>query len=829
MYLDGTPAATRVLNEGWTLTWDGAHQPLPARVPGYAQHDLFDAGLLPDPFFRDNEHLWQPWCDRDYTYTCSFDTDEALRSCATIELVFDGIDTVADVWLNDQNILSADNMYRTWRVAVQELLRPAGNTLRVELHSPVRVCAEREARYKDSSPVLSVPLDQRRHLRKMPCSFGWDWGIKLPLSGIWKAVRLEGYATARIAELWHATVKADAQQARIEGGVRIVRAAACACEVLITVTAPDGAMHQQTLALPDGPDSAAFACDVALPALWWPNGMGAQPLYTIEATLMHNGAAVSVCRRRIGIRTIELVQEPDAFGQSFFFRVNGAPLFAKGANWIPADAMPSRITADDYQRLLTAARDAHMNLIRVWGGGMYEDDAFYDTCDELGLLVWQDFMSACTLMPTYRAFLDAFGAEARDALGRLRHHACIALWCGNNECEEVLIWRKLGDQHRREYDFLYDQYLRGVVHSMDPARPYWPSSPHSPRSLNPHRQDCGDTHYWGVWHGDQPFEAYLARTDRFMSEFGFQAFPDLHTVTTYAAPEDFTLESPVMNFHQRSGEKGNARMKTTMQDRYGLPAQFADQLIVSQIAQADAVRLGVEHWRRHRHARQCMGALYWQLNDNWPVASWASIDYHGRWKALHYAAREFFAPLLISPHVEDGCVTVTLVNDTFAAVRGSVRWTVRTYAGRIVNTGTVRGVVAGGDSARVMRMPLDELLKGCDPSACYVLCDWRGKQQAARRVLHLSSLATAQLCDPALTIERDGSVLRVRAKRFAAHVCVACDDARLQPSDNFFDLLPRETLALRLLPVRAALDDEQIAVAAVHVRSIWEMCRTHDA
>lgn len=825
MYCNGSATITRELHANWNITWPGAEQPLAARVPGYAQHDIYDAGLLPDPFFRDNEHIWQPWCDRDYIYTCTFDADEELRACARVELVFDGIDTVADVWLNEQKILSVDNMYRTWRVGVQDVLWPTGNVLRIAFQSPVRVCAEREAQYKNSSAVLSVPLDERRHLRKMPCSFGWDWGIKLPLTGIWKGVRLEGYSAARIAEVWHATVKADGKHARIEGGVRIVRTAACACEARITLTAPSGAVQQQILQIPEGPDTAAFAFDIAAPALWWPNGMGAQPLYILEATLLHNGAVVSVCRQRIGIRTLELVQEPDAFGQSFYFRVNGVPVFAKGANWIPADAIVSRITAADYRRLLTAARDAHMNMIRVWGGGMYEDDAFYDTCDELGLLVWQDFMSACTLMPTYREFLESFGDEARDALARLRHHACIALWCGNNECEEVLIWRKLDAACRREYDFLYDEYLRGVVNSMDTARPYWPSSPHSPRSLNPHRQDCGDTHYWGVWHGDQPFEAYLSRTDRFMSEFGFQSFPDMHTVQRYTTPEDHELESPVMRFHQRSGDKGNARMRETMAERYGLPQAFDDQLIVSQMVQADAIRLGVEHWRRHRRARQCMGALYWQLNDNWPVASWASIDYYGRWKALHYAAREFFAPVLVSPYCENGMLHVTIVNDDLTARRGRLRWTVRSYAGRVINKGVARAVVPGGDAAQVFSAPSEEILRGHELVECYLECEWRDARGASRRILHFGSLRDARLCDPELSVSREGAVVRVRAKRFAAHVYLTCNDGRLQISDNFFDLLPREERVVELVPVSKAVPDEVYAAVEVQARSVYELCK----
>ncbi|MCX7847938.1 MAG: glycoside hydrolase family 2 protein [bacterium] len=815
----------RPLNAGWHVTWAGAGRTLPARVPGYVQHDLHDAGLLPDPFFRDNEKIWQPWCDRDYTYCCTFDTDDKLLACAQVQLVFDGIDTVAEVWLNDVKLAYVDNMFRTWRFPVREFLRREGNELRVVLHSPVRVCAQRESRLKDTSPVLRIPLDPRRHLRKMACSFGWDWGITLPLSGIWKEVRLEGWTTARLAEVWHATTHVDTHAARIEGGVRIVRAAPCACSVHVSLLAPNGATQELTLPLPEHADTAYFAFHIPSPALWWPNGLGTQSRYLFNARLITNGNLVSHCHHYIGIRRIELVQEPDRFGQSFYFRVNGVPVFAKGANWIPADAILSRLTPADYRRLLHAARAAHMNTIRVWGGGIYENDIFYDLCDEFGLMVWQDLMTACTLVPTYREFLESVGCEVRDAVARLRHHACVALWCGNNECEETLIWRNADEACRREYDFLYNEYLRGVVNLGDPSRSYWPSSPHSPRSLNPHRQDCGDTHYWGVWHGDQPFEAYLSRTDRFMSEFGFQSFPDSHTVARYTLPEDRTLDSPIMRFHQRSGEHGNRRIVETISARYTLPQHFPDQLMLSQVVQAEAVRIGVEHWRRHRKDCQCMGALYWQLNDNWPVASWSSIDYFGRWKALHYAAREFFAPLLLSPYCENESVHVTLVNDHLQSRRGRLTWAVRTYAGRVITRGALRALVSPGDATHVWSAPVAELLGTLRPHQCYLVCEWRDRHGVTRRVMPFSSFRDAQLRDPQLQLHHAGREVRVRATRFAAYVCLSCNDPSLQFSDNFFHLLPREERVVRLVPVRDELAEEAYSSANVQVRSLYELCR----
>lgn len=824
MYLQGSARVVQRLHEGWQVRWAGAEGAIAARVPGYVQHDLLEAGRLPDPFFRDNERVWQEWCDRDYTYACSFDASKELQACEHVELVCDGIDTVGEVWLNGTKLGDVDNMFRTWRFGVREILRERGNELRVELKSPVRVCAEREARYKGSSAVLREDLDQRRHVRKMACSFGWDWGIVLPLSGIWKEVRLEGWSRARLAEVWHRTVEARAAGARVEGGVRILRGSAETCDVVVRLIGPAGDAQEQVVRLEKGMDTGFFAFEVREPALWWPNGMGGQPLYRLEAELVHEGTVLSRWAQKIGLRTIELVQEPDKFGQSFYVRVNGLAMFAKGVNWIPVDAIISRITVRDYRRLLEAARDAHMNMVRVWGGGMYEPDEFYEICDELGLLVWQDLMAACTLPPTYREFLASFGDEARDAVVRLRHHASVALWCGNNECEEVLVWRRLGEEHRREYEFLFDEYLRGVVTRYDASRTYWPSSPHTPGSVEPQRQDSGDSHYWSIWAGVEPFEAFFKRRDRFMSEFGYQSFPDLHTVKRFSVEEDWDFESTVMKFHQRGGEEKNAQIRREMEQRYGVPERFEDQLVVSQLVQADMVRLGVEHLRRLRHEEQCMGALYWQLHDNWPVTSWSSIDYFGRWKALYYAAREFFAPLLVSVYTEEGFVRVVLVNDGAGRRRGRLVWAVRTYGGKVVRKGSERGEVGGGAVAKVWEGRVEDMLGGEAAERCYFVCEWREKGERVRRVLALSGWRESELRAPGLEVVRTGRQVRVKARRFAARVYLWCSDERLQFSENFFDLLPREERVVELVPVREPVEDNVYETVDVSARSLYEMC-----
>jgi beta-mannosidase len=822
MHLSGTPRQTQPLDHGWTLGWDGA-VPMPARVPGYAQHDLFDAGLLPDPFWGTNEHAWQAACDRDYTYACSFEVTADMLAMPRVDLVFDGIDTCAAIELNGHAIASVDNMYRTWRFSVKDALKPGRNTLRVVIASPIRAGAQAQQAHEHESCLGPRCKEPRVYLRKMPCSFGWDWGIKLPMSGIWKAVRLEAWGPARIATVWHETKLCGDQRARLHGWITFERTAPCPVAVHMQLRGPDGTVYDLDRQIDEHLDSVSFLFDLEQPALWWPNGMGAQPLYTLTATASVDGQVLSACERRVGVRQLELVNAPDAIGSTFHFRVNGRPFFAKGANWIPADALLSRLDARVYRRLLGAAATAHMNMLRVWGGGFYEHDVFYELCDELGLLVWQDVMFACSFCPSHRSFLYNLAAEVRDMLARLQHHACIAIWCGNNEVEQAVLWHKLAPDERREYDFLFEEYLAGVVHVADPSRTYWPSSSHAPFSNLPQRQDSGDTHYWGVWHGRQPFESYLERSDRFMTEFGFQSFPDLHTVRRYAAPEDFDLASEVMRFHQRSGEHGNQRMRETMLERYGLPAAFADQLTLSQVQQAEAVRIGVEHWRRHRTGHQCMGALYWQLNDNWPVASWSSIDYFGRWKGLHYAACRFFAPLLVSSHLRDGNLVVTLVNDTDQRRAGRLTWQLRTYAGRILRAGSIRARMPADAAQDLVQWTCADLLGDTPATACYFVAVWRDRYSTARGILHLAPLKDAALRDPGLAVAVADTTVTVSARHFAANVYLDCDDPAWQFSDNFFDLLPREQRVVQLVPVAA--ENTGAPPADVSAHSLWQMTR----
>jgi len=705
------------LNGPWRVRQTGkAGMPMPATVPGCVHNDLLAAGKIPDPYYRDNEAAVQWISESSWDYEREFEVAASTVARDRVVLRCDGLDTVAKVFVNGRKVGEADNQFRTWEFDVKAALRVGANTIRIRFESPLRY-AKAKAKGQRSLPGWGVgnqKVDSGAWIRKQPCNFGWDWGPVLTTVGIWRDIQLVAFDTARLAEVHieqvHRgrsvvlNVAVDAETTRRGQLVAVVAVTFQGCELA-------GAVAELRRGC------GALRLPIADPQLWWPNGMGAQPLYDVTVTLLdQHGARLDGVTRRIGLRTLELVRRVDKWGESFHFAANGKAFFAKGANWIPADAVLARLTYDDYGRLLSDAAAANMNFVRVWGGGIYEHDVLYDLCDELGLCVWQDFMFACATYPTFdEAFMATVEQEAVDNVKRLRHHACLALWCGNNELEQGLVrdggWT---DRHMswEDYSRLFDTLLPQVVATHDPARAYWPCSPHSP---NGDRHDynnpqCGDAHLWKVWHGREPFEWYRGTFHRFVSEFGFQSFCEPRTTRGYAAPADRNVTSPVMEWHQRSNI-GNTAIMQYMLAWFRLPKDFDMTLWLSQILQALAIKFAVEHWRRNMP--RCMGAIYWQLNDCWPVASWASIDYPGNWKALHHAAREFFAPVLVSG-VEDaakGTVAVHVSNDRMAGVAGTLTWTLTTVAGDILAQEAFDVVVRERATKKVTTLDLREPLR----------------------------------------------------------------------------------------------------------------------
>jgi beta-mannosidase len=664
----------------------GSDEWLPAQVPGCVHTDLLAQDRIPDPFVADNELQVQWVTERDWEYRLTFDASVDLLAEVRVFLVCNGLDTLAEVAFNGQPLGRTDNMFRRYRWNVTERLAEGANEVRVVFFSPTAFIRARQAERPLVSPSRSIPGGP--HIRKAPCQFGWDWGPQLPPIGIWKEIRLEGHTTARLEDV-HLRQRHTDGAVVVSADVGVERWQGADLKVVLRLTPPGGGDGEETwFWLKNQASVGETEIEVADPQLWWPNGYGPQPLYGIEVKLYQGETLLDQRCFQIGLRTLELRQEPDAFGTSFTFVVNGVPVFTKGANWIPADSFPTRISDEYLEHLIRSAADVHMNMLRVWGGGLYEEERFYDLCDRYGILVWQDFIFSCSIYPDDEVFFENVRVEAIENIRRLRHRASLALWCGNNEMEEE--WDKWGwdtpeQQRLRDgYDRMFHRLLPELCAAEDPDRPYWPSSPSSDTPfVQPTSVRAGDTHNWEVWHESRPFEAYRDHDSRFVSEFGFQSLPPIETIRTYADEADWNMTSYMMEHHQRNAA-GNGKIITYMTDHFRLPKDFSSLVYLSQLLQAEAVRTGVEYWRRNR--RCTSGALYWQLNDCWPVASWASLDCFGRWKALHYAARRFFAPVLLSvgpplsPPPEGGKVDEGLRR---------INYSVETLEGEVLNAGDV--------------------------------------------------------------------------------------------------------------------------------------------
>ena len=684
--------ASQSLDGAWQLRETGSAEWVAARVPGGVHTDLMAAGRIADPFIGDEELRVQWVAERDWEYRRTFRLDAAVAAESRLDLVFDGLDTLAEVSVNGVAVGSADNMFRTWRWEVTDRLRPGDNEIAVVFRSAVRRAAQLDSVRPLDRPAETLPGGP--YLRKAPCHFGWDWGPWLPNVGIWQEVRVEGYTTARIDDV-HVGHTVDKTRATILAEVSIHgqlgASPAADLTAKMRVRHPDGRVETASASIPAGTATTSLSLGIAAPELWWPNGLGAQPLYGVEVELAAGDRTVDARSYQVGLRTLELRREPDQWGESFTFVVNGVPVFAKGSNWIPADSFPARVTPAQLEMLLGAAAVTNHNMIRVWGGGYYETEAFYDLCDRFGILVWQDFMFACSVYPlTDPEFVANLEIEVREQVRRLRHRACLALWCGNNEMERG--WTSWG-WTRPETEDLREAYLRffsttlpAWVAAGDPVTPYWPSSPSSGRPLQePIGGSRGDEHEWKVWHALVPFSAYGHETYRFVSEFGFESLPALATIAAFAPdPADWNLGAPLLDHHQRC-PSGNARILYCMALQFRLPKDFPSLVYLSQVLHAEAMRFGVEHWRRLRD--RCGGALYWQLNDCWPVSSWASIDYFGRWKALQYATRRFFDPILLTAEVEEQGISLAVTNDRAESWRGEVRWSLERLNGDTVAEG----------------------------------------------------------------------------------------------------------------------------------------------
>ena len=771
----------------WVLDIPGSAFPrVPAQVPGSVYHDLLTAGEIPDPFYRDNENEALKLMDNDFVYSRSFTVPASLLENDAVVLHCDGLDTLATVTVNGCLVGTAKNMHRTYEFDVKSVLRAGENEISVKFDSPTRFIKEAYALSRadgSSDAMVGFPL-----IRKAHCMFGWDWGPRLPDAGIWRDISILGVKTARIRDV-HVLQFHEEGKVTLEINTHVTELTGSA-DVKVSVTAPDGTVFTA--------EGEKAVIEIENPALWWPNGLGDQPLYTVTVEL---GDGLNSWSRRIGLRTLTVTRKKDQWGESFSHCVNGVDVFAMGADYIPEDNLLPRVNPERTRRLLEDAKAANMNCVRVWGGGYYPDDFFYDICDELGLLVWQDFMFACAVYNLTEDFEENIKAEFVDNIRRLRHHASLALWCGNNEMEQFVAVGEWVSSLAQKADYIkmYEYILPKVLKDEDPQTFYWPASPSSGGSFDePQDPNRGDVHYWDVWHGLKPFTDYRNYLFRYVSEFGFQSFPCMQTIEAFTAPEDRNVFSYVMEKHQRNAS-ANGRIVYYLSQMYLYPGDLDKLVYASQLLQAQAMQYGVEHWRRNRN--RCMGSVIWQLNDCWPVASWSSIDYYGRWKALHYYAKRFFAPVMISCH-EEGILSqdtnvnaepykleksarLSVCNETMRPFRGTARWSLRRPDASVIAQGEFP---VEAEALSAVWLPKQDF-SGEDTYGCYYsyeLADEAGTVISRGSVLFCAP-KHFRFLDPKLEARLEGDEIVVTAKSYARSVEIRCGaDTVLE--DNYFDM-----------------------------------------
>jgi beta-mannosidase len=801
--------AVLALDHGWQFrqVTSAPQQPeagwLPATVPGDIHLDLLANKKIDDPFYRDNEPKLQ-WIENEsWEYRLTFDVSPAMLARSNVDLVFNGLDTAAQVYVNGAEVLAAYNMFRIWRVPVKGRLHAGKNLLRVVFPSPIKAAEEVAA----LDPwQRKTKTEAKTYIRKAAYEYGWDWGPRFVTSGIWRPVQIEAWDKVRIADFAIRQRDVSSAVAHADAEVELEAASAGSARVSVQYTIDGKPVTLSTVAtVHAGRNVIDIPVEIRQPKLWYPAGYGDQPLYEFTAQVGVGVQPVETLKVKAGLRSIALDRHLDKWGRSFQLLVNGIPVFAKGADVIPFDSFPNRVTAADYRRILQSARDANMNMIRHWGGGYYETDEFYSICDELGIMVWQDFMFGNDWQPGTYAFKLNIEAEAEDQVRRLRNHPSIVVWCGNNETEAALYWKgrdalpaDVRFQMWQDYLTEFSGILPSVVARLDSETPYWPSSPSSDyEALSPSYQS-GDAHIWDVWHGRVPFSTYETHHARFVTEYGFQSFPEMKTIEAFTLPEDRTgIFTPVMLEHQKNNE-GNSIIHDYLLKDYSEPKDFASFLYVSQVLQAEGIKIGAEHFRRSRP--ETMGSIFWQLNDCWPVASWSSIDYYGRWKALQYYARRFYAPILVSPHVEDGALKVYIVSDKTKATPAMLRVRLMDFDGKVLLEDSHAVEVTPLDSKVYLDWPLKKLTDAgaADTSRVFIVADLAAKgEQITRNLVYLAPTKEIHLKPAALNVETTGGngsyKVRITSRVLARSVYLSFGNLDAKVSDNYFDLLPGET------------------------------------
>jgi beta-mannosidase len=792
-------SGTFELNSGWKFRKAGTTEWLPAKVPGVVHLDLMRNNMIPDPYLRDNESKLQWIGETGWEYMKTFQYDEKNFAWRHIELASMGLDTYANVYLNDSLVLVADNMFREWYPDIKRFLRIGLNTLRIQFPA---ILPEIKTRYGKLANKL--PGDEKVVCRKAAYQFGWDWAPKLVTSGIWRPIYIREWNLLNVLGVQFIQKKLTDSAAKLTAQFTILSELGDSADIRIYIDTTELLRHPAVLK--KGPNVIKGDFIIKNPHLWWPNGMGSPTMYTLRYEVHFDGRLAAEGRQKVGLRTIELGQDKDSTGKSFTFYVNGIPVFIKGANYVPQDIFLPRVSDSAYRTLIQDVKKANMNMLRVWGGGIYENDVFYDLCDENGIMIWQDFMFACSMYPGNKEFLDDVRNEAIQNIVRLRRHPSIALWCGNNEIDEG--WKNWGWQKQygynpedsaaiyKNYRVIFNSILPSAVRKFDSTRAYIPTSPlHGwgrPQSLTE-----GDAHYWGVWWGKEPFTTYEKKVGRFMSEYGFQAFPDYSTIKKFTSPEDRVAGSAVMKAHQKHPTGYETIDEYLLQD-YKKPKNFESYAYVSQLLQAKGIITAIE---AHRRAKPyCMGTMFWQLNDCWPAVSWSSRDYYGKKKALQYALPAAYDQILISPVIENGHVKVYISSDVQNLYRAEMTVKTLDFEGNLYSDEGFAVDIPENSSLVYYDTLQSALLGKLDPKKTLLLVTLKGPGYGGKQIKNLLYFVSPK--DLELPVPK--ILKKITETPAGYNIHISCDklvknlylytNVKGNFSDNFFDMLPGESV-----------------------------------
>jgi len=817
----------------WKLKQAGCDNEFPVLIPGDNFSALIDAGKIPHPYNGRNE-LLSLWVGRaDWSFSRSFPVDQKMLEKMFFYLHIDSLDTCGEVRINGSTVTTSCNMFRAIRVDVNRFLKPGKNTIEIVIRAPENVAKERSLSLPYEIPHTLYPVQSMHSnlLRKTQCNSGWDWGPCLMVSGLYGKTCIGVAEDLRLDHVYAETVlRSDGWDLRVTAEFTSYIDGAIGIDISLQDLPDENGgevpvlgQFKESTRVTQGTNIVTRTLHVDSPRLWWPAGYGEQPLYTLVVK-----AGSDETRKRIGFRTIEVIAEDDEIGRSMTFRVNGKEIFCKGANWIPADALPALESRQRFERLLSDAVAANMNMLRVWGGGKYEPDVFYDLCDEKGILLWHDFMFSCALYPASEGFLREVEEEVAYQVKRLLIHPCIALWCGNNECLGALTWFEVSkanrDRYLVDYDRLYEGVVARIVKEIDPGRTWWSSSPSGgPSDYSDcwHNDARGDMHYWSVWHEAKPFEAYYDVTPRFCSEFGFQSFPSMAMIRSFANEDQLNLTSPVLEHHQRH-PLGNMIIITTMCRYFRFPEKLEHFIYVSQVQQAMAMRMAVEYWRSRRPV--CMGALYWQLNDVWPVVSWSSIEYSGTWKLLHYAAKRFFDPVHLSVYIKEDHVQVWGINDRDEALSGTFTLEFMDFRGKVLDK-KESAIRLGGEAAtELLNRPLSEIPFEREKTFLRARFISSGLERENNLLLTVPKACDLAVPDIDIRVTGSGGELEIVLKtdKPAFYVTLSSGNIPGVFSDNCFTLFPGKVRTLQFFARESVAPAElEKALVLYHLRKTY--------